>query len=127
MKRFLVGLIVTIVVLAPLVAIYQQSLAAKRAAHERSGLLADIKASNAAMLRGVQELLDRPVVSVRTIRRVVNQHGVRKVIITRLIFRQSAPRIIYRTKIVYRTRIVYRTKIVYVCRLPNGHACSGGK
>src|SRR6266542_3718341 len=115
MKRFLVGLIVAVVVLTPLVAIYQQLLAAKRAAHERSGLLADIKASNAAMLGDVQELLDRPVVSIKTIRRVVNHKGVRTVIVTRLIFRQSPPRVI--------TKIVYRTKIVYICRLPNGKPC----
>ena len=121
MKRFLVGLIVTVIVLAPLVAIYQQSLATKRAAHERSGLLADIKASNQAMLRGVQELLDRAVVSIKTIRRVVNHRGVRTIIVTRFIFRQSPARII--TKIVYRTKIIYRTKIVYICRLPNGKPC----
>src|SRR6266542_4017203 len=123
MKRFLVGLIVTVIVLAPLVAIYQQSLATKRAAHERSGLLADIKASNQAMLRGVQELLDRPVVSIKTIRRVVNHKGVRTVIVTRFVFRQSPARIITKIKIVYRTKIIYRTKIVYICRLPNGKPC----
>src|SRR6266540_2122264 len=121
MKRFLVGLIVTVIVLAPLVAIYQQSLSTKRAAHERSGLLTDIRASNVSMLRGVQELLDRPVVSIKTIRRVVNHRGVRTVIVTRLIFRQSPPRVI--TKIVYRTKVIYRTKIVYICRLPNGRPC----
>ena len=121
MKRFLVGLIVTVVVLAPLAAIYQQSLATKDAANARSGLLADIKTSNQAMLRGVQELLDRPVVRIKTIRRVVNHKGVRTVIVTRLIFRQSPPRVI--TKIVYRTKVIYRTKIVYICRLPNGRPC----
>src|SRR6266540_15556 len=118
MKRFLVGLIVAVIVLAPLVAIYQQSLATKRTAHERSGLLADIKTSNAAMLRGVQELLDRPVVTIKTIRRVVNHKGVRTIVVTRIIFRQSPPKVI--TKIVYRTKVVYRTKIIYICRLPNG-------
>src|SRR6266511_4203203 len=112
MKRFLVGLIVTVVVLAPLAAIYQQSLATKDAANARSGLLANIQTSNNAMLKGVRELLDRPVVSIKTIRRVVNHKGVRTIIVTRTIFRQSPARII--------TKIVYRTKIVYICRLPNG-------
>ncbi len=123
MKRFLVGLIVTVVVLAPLAAIYQQSLATKDAANARSGLLTDIKASNQDTLDGVQELLDRPVVSIKTIRRVVNHRGVRTIIVTRFIFRQSPPRIIYRTRIVYRTKVVYRTRIVYICRLPNGKPC----
>jgi hypothetical protein len=71
------------------------------------------------LLVGIRELLDRPVLSVKTIRRVVNRQGVRTVILTRTIFRERV--VPGKTRIVYKTQIVYR--YIYICRLPNGKPC----
>jgi len=125
MKRAFIGIIGAFVILTPLVGLYQGQQDAKkrddqiRAQSQQSA--AAIQQQNSDLLNGIQDLLDRPVITVRTIRREVNRKGVRTVVITRTITKQAPPRIV--TKIVYRTRIVYRTKIVYVCRLPNGRPC----
>ena len=82
-------------------------------------LVMAIRAQNNKLLADVQALLDRPTLSIQTIRRATTRRGVRTVVVTRTITKQASPRVI--TKVV--TKIVYRTKIVYICRLPNGHAC----
>ncbi len=128
--RALLAAAAVVIILAPLTALYQgqQDAAQQRRSlttqqrgfNDRQAiLLSNIKARDAALLRGVQDLLDRPVISVRTIRREVNRKGVRTVVITRTLTKQAPPRVITRTVV----KVVYRTKIVYICRLPNGHAC----
>ncbi len=85
---------------------------AKATSEANRRLLMALQQGNTNLLNGVKELLDRPVISVKTIRRVVNRKGVRTVVVTRVVTRE---------RIVYRTRTI--TKIVYVCRLPNGKPC----
>jgi len=69
-------------------------------------LLTSLQRGNQSVVDGVRDLLDRPVLSVKTIRRVVRRQGVRTIIVTRTITRE---------------RIVYRIKVI--CRLPNGKSC----
>ena len=82
-------------------------------------LIKQLGIDNDVLLANIQKLLDRPTLSIQTIRRATTRKGVRTVIVTRTITKQAPPRVI--TKVV--TKIVYRTKVVYICRLPNGHAC----
>ena len=133
-QRALIGAVIALVVMTPLLALYNSQQEAIRQreqiASQQKGfagrqqqLLMRVQELNRDLLAGVQNLLDRPVVTVRTIRRVVNQNGVRKVIITRTLFHGT--KVIYRTRtrVIYRTRIKYVIKYIVVCRTPSGKPC----
>ncbi len=133
-RRALIGAVVALVVMAPLMAVYwnQQEAVRQRDAisAQQKGfatreqiLLMRIQELNRDLLTGVQNLLDRPIITVKTIRRVVNRHGVRKIIVIRTFFRGNKVITRARTRIIYRTRIKYVVRYIVICRLPNGKPC----
>jgi len=75
-------------------------------------ILSGLDTQGDKLLKGIRNLLDRPIVSVKTIRKVVQRRGVRTVVVTRIVFRE---RVVFRT--------VFRTRTIIVCHLPNGKPC----
>ncbi len=71
-------------------------------------ILSGLDTQGDKLLKGIRNLLDRPIVSVKTIRKVVQRRGVRTVVVTRIVFRE---------------RVVFRTRTIIVCHLPNGKPC----
>jgi len=137
-QRALIGALIAVIILTPMTALYQGQQTAQKNDRARTALInrnaRDLKEQNRRLatatqqqnrelLANIQDLLDRPVVTVKTIRRVVNQNGVRKVIITRTVFRGNKviTRVVYRTK----TKVVIRyiIKYIVICRMPNGKPC----
>ena len=138
MKRAFMGILVAVIILTPMTALYQGQQTAQKNDRARTALInrnarnlkeqnqrlaQATQQQNRELLANIQDLLDRPVVTVKTIRRVVNQNGVRKVIITRTVFRGNKviTRVVYRTK----TKVVIRyiIKYIVICRTPSGKPC----
>ena len=138
MKRALLGILVAVIILTPLAALYQGQQTANKNDRARTALINqnadDLKEQNIRLaqatqqqnrelLANIQDLLDRPIVSITAIRRVVNRKGVRTVVVTRTFFRGNKviTRVIYRTK----TKVVIRyiIKYIVICRTPSGKPC----
>ncbi len=89
-----------------------QATAATNQSMANARILTGLDTQGDKLLKGIRNLLDRPIVSVKTIRRVVQRRGVRTVVVTRIVFRE---RVVFRT--------VFRTRTIIVCHLPNGKPC----
>ncbi len=89
-----------------------QATAATNQSMANARILTGLDTQGDKLLKGIRNLLDRPIVSVKTIRRVVQRRGVRTVVVTRIVFRE---RVVFRT--------VFRTRTIIVCHLPNGMPC----
>ena len=90
-----------------------QAAAATNQSMANTRILSGLDTQSDKLLKGIRNLLDRPIVSGKTIRRVVQRRGrVRTVVVTRIVFRE---RVVFRT--------VFRTRTIIVCHLPNGMPC----
>src|SRR6266540_1300111 len=85
-----------------------QAAAATNQSMANTRILSGLDTQSDKLLKGIRNLLDRPIVSVKTIRKVVQRRGVRTVVVTRIVFRE---------------RVVFRTRTIIVCHLPNGKPC----
>src|SRR6266542_770672 len=72
-----------------------QATAATNQSMANARILTGLDTQGDKLLKGIRNLLDRPIVSVKTIRRVVQRRGVRTVVVTRIVFRE---RVVFRTR-----------------------------